>query len=172
MSRSGKAVLVTVACGVVAFVAWGLLDYAYLFWRTYEGYCATTGQRIATTERFRIALDHYLDNQGRLALYEIGKVERPDNPGPARLEEEFTVDRYANREAFLARNPDCCQLTWTLPEGGRIGAWEKADGSGDGYFYFNYRIRYAGHDGVAKEIVATRTYYQVTNCGQPRSKVF
>jgi len=159
---------IVIAVGVSAAIVWGVTDYAYLFWYTSQGYCRATGQKLSTEQRLNHALEDFLVQQQRLALMEIRRLERPDNPPPEDLKQDFTVVPYASREEFLAANPDCCELTWTLPEGWFIGFWDKARNSGDGLFRFEYRLRYRTRDGIVKEIVADDTYYQVMNCGESR----
>jgi hypothetical protein len=161
-------VVIAISVVVMVVMVWGGLDYAYFFWYTAQGYCRATGQKLSAQQRLDNALEDFMANQASVALLEIRQAERPDNPPSDEVERDFTVIPYASREEFLAANPDCCELTWVLPEGWFIGFWDKARNSGDGYFRFNYRIRYRTRDGVVKQIVADDTYYQVMNCGEPR----
>lgn len=166
----GKAILALVIIAVLAVLVLTLIDYGYPMWRSSQGYCVKDGRKLAPAERLDFALEDYLRNQELFDLEEIGMFERKDRTLPSieDVKRDFTVIPYASREEFLQANPQCCQLTWSLPEGERIGFWEKADDSGDGYFYFAHKIRYLDRQGTRKEITATRTYYQVMNCGHVR----
>lgn len=150
-----------------------LIDYGYEFWREYQGYCRNSDTILSAQERFDRALDHYLLNQRRRDLLEIGAVEIADRRASTQeIEKDFVIVPYASREDFLAANPQCCRLTWQTPSG-PIGAWQKAAlGWGDGWFEFSHKIRYMDRGGVPKEIAATRTYYQVDNCGNPTPKFY
>ena len=167
--RSGARLTAVLLLAVVLAV---LVDYGYSHWRAYEGYCEQTGEKLSTARRFDVALEDYLRNQQTADLLEIRAVEDREELGLDQLNSDFTLHHYASREQFLADNPDCCPLTWSLPEGERLGWWQRAKDSGDGYFHFRHKVRYTGPDGARKEIVAERVYYQITNCGHARLRVF
>jgi len=170
----GKAILGLVLVVVLAVAVLIFVDYGRPLWRASQGYCAKDGKKLSTTERFDLALNDYLLGQASYDLQEVGMAERKDGgiPSIEDVKREFTVIPYASREEFRAANPQCCQLTWSLPEGDRIGFWEKADDSGDGYFHFKHKIRYADREGTPKEILSKHTYYQVMNCGQTRRQFY
>ncbi len=169
VKRRLRALMMAVLLAVLLVL---LLDFGYRHWRAYAGYCDQTGEKLSTAQRLDIAVEDYLRNQRTADLLEIRVVEGRQDLGPDQLSRDFTLHPYASKEQFLADNPDCCSLTWSLPEGDHVGWWQKAKDSGDGYFHLVHKIRYTGPDGARKQIVASRVYYQITNCGHARLRVF
>jgi hypothetical protein len=167
-----RSILALLLLALVAAIYLTINDYAYPMWFAYQGYCPKAGRKLSAAERFNFALDDYLRGQELWDLEEIREIERKDRPSFEELKRDFAVIPYSSRKEFLAVNPQCCQLTWSLPEGQRIGFWEMADDSGDGYFDFSHKIRYVDRQGNAKEITSKRTYWQVMNCGHPQQKFY
>jgi hypothetical protein len=137
------------------------------------------GYRFTTEERFDIALNHYLCNQGSMDYPEIKEAENIKGYSIDETKNRFALILYGSKNEFLRENPGCCDLIpyWTkqnrfgyeflLFRGDPSPGNERATGMGNGMFAFKHRVRYLDRERNSKKIKTTKTYIYVGNCGFP-----
>lgn len=149
--------------------------YSYQALRNYYGYCRITGKKYSTQERLDIAINKYLKEQKTADIHEIAEAKKRTNRqyyDYRNAARDFDLIYYKNVDEFLRENPDCCELTWGLVEGDQFGFFQRVDGKGNGMFDFKHKIRYRNKNGNYEEMMSSRTYYLVYNCGFPRLRSY
>lgn len=171
LQRNGRLSVVGVIIFLVLLVVSGRvlvgvgLELYKGYWN-YLGHCSVDGSKLTDQRRLDFAIDHYLWNQKNIDYLEIADVERPDRPPLDDATNSFKRVPYENKLEFLKENPACCELTERMPDGQRLGFWDRVAGAGEGQFFFSYKVRYFDELGRLKEIFADGVFYQVDNCGE------
>jgi hypothetical protein len=90
------------------------------------------GKRLGTEERLNLAIKDYIIHQ-RHDIYEVMESEKLIYRGEEDAATKVTLIPYKTYEEFVNENPSCCELTWDLPEGGKLDYNDMADGVGNGF---------------------------------------
>lgn len=126
----------------------------------YNRVCIARAERMGDEQMIRIAVEKLL--QG-MRPADATYVER--NGQLVRIESPHTVVAYADVDAFLRANPDCCRIQTELEALGRRAALEdRITGRLAGYVILHYR-EHPDHADLKHAYVA------VTNCGEAWSGI-
>jgi hypothetical protein len=127
----------------------------------YLGYCAGTGRVLTDSEKLNIVVTLIATRDPGLVPIRSSSPKGEIVMGYKRPKQFLP---YTSAQEFLQKNPDCCSVVSSTPDGATVSLWDRLTGRISAYVHARYRVPYLTDDGKVEE-ASFDEYHAITNCG-------